>query len=379
MRVAFYAPLKPPSHPSPSGDRRMARLLMAALRLAGHRVELASTFRSYDRAGDPDNQERLKARGLNTAKRLIATYRGLSVADRPKAWFTYHLYHKAPDWLGPAVAEALSIPYLVAEASHAPKRARGPWDSGYRAAAAAIARADVVFNINSNDAVCLRPLLKKDARAVALKPFLDGDVFRAARMSAADHRAEIRTRYGLDETTPRLLAVAMMRPGDKLASYSILGEALSRLRDRPWRLLVAGDGAARAEVEATLQPISDRVTWLGQVDGETLPRLYAASDLYVWPSVNEAYGMALLEAASSGLAIVAARTGGVADIVIDGVTGMLAKPADGASFAEGVARLLDDPARRQAMGQAAAEAAQRDHDLASASRLLDAVLAEVPS
>jgi len=59
MRVAFYAPMKPPGHPAPSGDRRTARLLIAALEREGHRVEVASTFRSYDRTGDASRQQRL--------------------------------------------------------------------------------------------------------------------------------------------------------------------------------------------------------------------------------------------------------------------------------------------------------------------------------
>src|SRR4030095_4370142 len=77
---------------------------------------------------------------------------------RPQAWFTYHLYHKAPDWLGPPVSRALGIPYLVAEASHAPKRAGGPWDLGQRAAAAAIAAADAILVLNPTDRDCLLPL-----------------------------------------------------------------------------------------------------------------------------------------------------------------------------------------------------------------------------
>ena len=47
-------------------------------------------------------------------------------AAAPELWFTYHLYHKAPDWLGPRIAGALGIPYVVAEASFAPKQAGGP-------------------------------------------------------------------------------------------------------------------------------------------------------------------------------------------------------------------------------------------------------------
>ena len=48
MRIAFYAPLKPPDHPVPSGDRRVAQLFFEAVRLAGHEPLLASRFRSYD-------------------------------------------------------------------------------------------------------------------------------------------------------------------------------------------------------------------------------------------------------------------------------------------------------------------------------------------
>ncbi len=68
----------------------------------------------------------MAAKGQQLADKLIAKYKKLPKAKRPQAWFTYHLYYKAVDWIGPRVAAALDIPYLVAEASHAPKRARGP-------------------------------------------------------------------------------------------------------------------------------------------------------------------------------------------------------------------------------------------------------------
>ena len=52
MRIAFYAPMKPPTSPRPSGDRRMARLLMQALASRGHAVELAAVFRSWQGEAD---------------------------------------------------------------------------------------------------------------------------------------------------------------------------------------------------------------------------------------------------------------------------------------------------------------------------------------
>ena len=100
-RIAFYAPLKAPTHPTPSGDRRMARLLIQALEAAGAEVALASDFRSYDGQGDAARQKALRAKGTAVADRLVGQYRALGDGERPTAWFTYHLYHKAPDWIGP--------------------------------------------------------------------------------------------------------------------------------------------------------------------------------------------------------------------------------------------------------------------------------------
>lgn len=130
MRVAFYAPLKHPGHPVPSGDRRMARLLIAALETGGHEVDVASQLRSFEGAGDRGAQAGIRAAAATEADRLIARYREDPEATRPEIWFTYHVYYKAPDWLGPTVAAALQIPYMTAEASYAPKRAGGAWAQG---------------------------------------------------------------------------------------------------------------------------------------------------------------------------------------------------------------------------------------------------------
>src|SRR4051812_18684718 len=99
MRIAFYAPLKAPDHPVPSGDRTIARLLIAAMRKGGAEVELASRIRS--RLGDADEaaQQAMAKKGETAAKRLIAKYRALPKRQRPQAWFSYHLYYKAVDWI----------------------------------------------------------------------------------------------------------------------------------------------------------------------------------------------------------------------------------------------------------------------------------------
>ena len=366
MRIAFYAPLKPPTHPAPSGDRRMARLLMAALEKAGHRVEVASVLRSYDGGGDRARQRRIRDLGQSMAARLVRRYR----ADPPDLWFTYHLYYKAPDWLGPAVSDALGIPYVLAEVSHAPKREGGRWALGHGAVAAAISRAERVFGLNPVDVGCVLPLLAEPGRYVELKPFLDTAPYRAASAS----RPTIARDLGLDARGPWLLAVAMMRRGDKLASYRVLGEALESLRDKPWSLLVVGDGPARGEVEAALGGLAGRVAWLGEQDPEALAALYAAADIYIWPAVNEAYGMAFLEAEASGLPVVAGRTGGVPDIVHDGTTGTLVPVGDAAAFAGAVGALLDNDEKRRIMGETARRVITAEHGIEGAARTLGQAL-----
>ncbi|MDQ2101619.1 glycosyltransferase family protein [Azospirillum isscasi] len=223
MRIAFYAPLKSPTHPVPSGDRRMARLLMAALAGAGHEVTLACTLRSWDDGRRPGRAERLAALGARCADRLTARWRD----DPPDLWFTYHLYHKAPDWIGPAVSRRFGIPYVAAEASFAAKRAGGPFAAGHRAAEAAIRQAAAVVNLAGHDADGVLPLLGSPDRLVRLRPFLDTRPFAMAAAERPRHRAVLAERHGLNPDVPWLLAVGMMRSGDKERSYEILAQALS--------------------------------------------------------------------------------------------------------------------------------------------------------
>jgi glycosyltransferase involved in cell wall biosynthesis len=379
MRVTFYAPMKPPDHPTPSGDWRIARLLMSALRLAGHEVETASRLRSWEGAGDAARQARVQRLGERMAQRLIRRYLGRPASKRPDAWLTYNLYHKAPDWLGPAVADALSIPYIVAGASVAPKQAGGPWSSGHEATIAAVKRADAVIRINSDDEECVKPLLNGGGHLAPLAPFIDTAPFVAAAGRRGTHRADLTRRFSLDEDIPWLLTVAMMRDGDKLASYRILAEALAGLAAEPWSLLVVGDGPARPAVEAALATASlgagaDRVFYAGQHPPDALPALYAACDLCLWPGVNEALGMTYLEAHAAGLPVVAGGSRGVRDIVGDGETGLLPPTGDGGAFRRAVAELLADPPRRRRMGEAALAKATTYHDIAGAARVLDQVL-----
>lgn len=372
MRIAFYAPLKPPTHPTPSGDREVARLLIRALALAGHEVELASRFRSRDASGNERRQARIQQLGAQLAARLIRRYQALPRQERPQLWFTYHLYYKAPDWIGPAVARALAIPYVAAEASVAYKRAVGPWAAAHRAVLAALQQAGAVVTLNPLDA----KLIPEAEKVRPLKPFLDTAPYEATRPLREGYRAALAREQQLDPDLPWLLAVAMMRPGDKLKSYQILAQALRAMPDLPWQLVVAGDGPAREAVtQAFAWALPGRVRFLGLVQPEVMPALYTACDLLVWPAVNEAFGMALLEAQAAGIPVVAGRTPGIENIVAEGVTGYLADPGL-ATFAASVREMLSQKASRQAMAEAAPQHVAAHHSLGAAAQRLDAILRE---
>jgi glycosyltransferase involved in cell wall biosynthesis len=356
----------------------MARQLMAALETAGHSVELAARFASRDGAGDPVRQQRLSGLGQRLAERLTERLRARPAPSRPKAWLTYHLYYKAPDWIGPAVSVALDIPYLVAEASHAPKRAGGEWALGHMACEAAIRHADAVIGLNSHDAACVLPLLARPERYHRLRPFTNTGPLAQAAAARDAHHAALVSRYDLDPQDALLLTVAMMRDGDKLDSYRALGRALAKIPDEPWQLLVVGDGPARPAVEAALAGLDPaRVHYAGEQPPEALPGFYAAADIMVWPAIREAYGVALLEAQAAGLPVVAGNGGGVADIVRNGETGTLVPEDDDAAFAEAVSSLLQAPYFLAGFAANARRIAEDEHSLAAAAEALDGILTGV--
>ncbi len=378
MNIAFYAPLKPPISPVPSGDRLIARMLMLALEGGGHQVFLASRFRSFDASGDARRQQRLEQVGGQLAARLLRRFHE-GRERRPDLWFTYHLYHKAPDWIGPHIARALKIPYVVAEASFAPKQKGGRWARGHESVARTLGAADLVIALNRSDMPCLRSRLAGSERLIQLKPFLDCAPWRKAAEQHSQYRKELDAAHEITPGATLLLSVAMMREGGKLCSYRLLARALEKLGTSPWHLLIAGDGPKANEVLSLFAPFQGRFTWLGECDTTQLARLYGACDIFVWPAIREAIGMSFLEAQAAGVPVVGSDGGGVPDVVANGKSGLLAVYGDEDDFVIRLGALLDDPPKRKMMGEYAAGYALREHDLGVASRRLCAVLEELVS
>ena len=368
MRIAFYAPMKSPNHPVPSGDRRIANLFLNALSTFADPF-LASEFRSYEGKGLADRQTEIRTQGLAEADALLNRWQNDSDGPAPDLWFTYHLYHKAPDWLGPRISKALQIPYVIAEASHAPKQDGGRWDLNYHAAADAIAAADKVLAMTHLDHACLSQLTTAGDRLLYFPPFVD-----SAHPNANADRQNLADQYGLDPTRPWLLSVAMMRPGDKERSYELLAESFAALSSDNWQAILIGSGDVEDKVARLFETFGSKVKIIPAQRPDTLNAFYVASDLYLWPAHNEAYGMTFLEAQSQGLPVIAGAEAGVKDVVRAGETAILTPPGDWAAFATAVDQLLGEDARRRKMGATACRFIQKERELSIAAKALEEIL-----
>lgn len=361
MRIAFYAPLKAPDHPVPSGDRQMARLLLAALRAGGHAVELVSTFRSFLSSPDSDRMRAVEIAAEDEAGRVAVRWKA---EGRPDLWFCYHPYYKAPDLLGPRLAARFGLPYAAAEASHAEKRARGPWAAWHDLNEAALSAADLQVCFTPRDAAGLAGLVSPE-RILLLPPFIDAGPFGA---TARQHRGA---------GPVELVTVAMMRAGDKARSFAFLAAALAALPGGlDWRLTVVGDGPERDAVRALFAGLpEERIAWAGQRDAAGVAAAMGRADLYVWPGFGEAYGVAYLEAGAAGLPSLALDCGGIASVVVDGATGVLTPEGDLDAYTAALAGLIGDPARRRRLGAEARRMVVEERTLERAATVLSAALA----
>ena len=354
MTIAFYTPMKPPDHPVPSGDRTMARALLAALEGAGlGEVHLASRLRSRDGAGDAAAQDRI----FEAAEREIER---LSAGPRPDLWLTYHTYYKAPDLLGPRLSRHWNIPYAVIEGTRASKRLQGPYARFAKAAEAACDAADVIFYLTEYDRVALERDRVSGQRISRLRPFLAME-----SLPSWQPRAQ--------SDTFRLLACAMFRHGDKLASYRTLATALALVRSPAWSLKIIGDGPVRGEIEALFSEFAGRVTFLGALDQDGVADQFRDGDLLVWPGVGEAFGMVYLEAQAQGCPVLAEDRQGVRDVVRDG--GWLIPADNPSAYAKAIDALAADLDGRLAAGHKGRDRIAAEHLLPAARAALTAELA----
>jgi glycosyltransferase involved in cell wall biosynthesis len=296
----------------------MARGLMNALSELGD-VDNVSDFRSRDGEGDADVQAKLIAQAETVAENLIA-------AGEWDAWVTYHNYYKAPDLIGQKVCAALDIPYHLIEASRASKRLSGPWETFAERAEAASDAACVIYYFTEHDHFALDRDKPGDQRLVHLKPFLDREDLPILQRAKVDGS---------------LLAVGMFRNGDKVQSYANLAASLNQVATPDWTLDIVGAGAAEREIRALFAPFGQRVSILGELSASAVTQKMQEADVFVWPGVNEAFGMVYIEAQANGTPVLAEDRPGVRDVV--GPNSMLTPQNDEHAFAAAIDEMLSKP------------------------------------
>jgi glycosyltransferase involved in cell wall biosynthesis len=168
-------------------------------------------------------------------------------------------------------------------------------------------------------------------------------------------RLYARQRWGVNEDETLLGCVGYLLP-EKGQEFVVRALPTVRARIPGARLLLAGDGPCRARLEALARQkgLHDAVIFAGFV--EEVPQVYAALDVFVFPSLAEPLGTSLLAAMAWGLPVLAVASGGVPEYVEDGNNGLLVARPDPVLLSAGMLRLLDEEFLRRRLGQEARRA-----------------------
>ncbi|MDP2835158.1 MAG: glycosyltransferase [Pseudomonadota bacterium] len=191
-------------------------------------------------------------------------------------------------------------------------------------------------------------------------------MLRGALVSPGARRSNSPDRFSL------LLAVILFGGSSIVARLDAIKDHASLLRALPRviqahpnaTLLIIGDGPLRADLERQTAELGlgRHVRFLGMRDD--VPELLVALDVVVLCSLSEGLSLTLLEQSAAGSSMVATDVGGNPEIIEDGITGLLVPVGDEAALAGAINRLLDDPERAHAIGQAARLQFMREFTLA---------------
>lgn len=164
---------------------------------------------------------------------------------------------------------------------------------------------------------------------------------------------EWRKKFSGETGKPIVLFASRLVWEKDLADLVALHNILRKKRD-DFTMVVVGDGQARTEFE----PMMPGAKFLGYQSGATLACSYASSDIFVFPSTTETFGLVTVEAMASGAVPVAAKTGGAMGIIEEGISGLFSQPHEPAEMARQIEFLLDHPAERSVMTAGAISRAQ---------------------
>jgi phosphatidylinositol alpha-1,6-mannosyltransferase len=216
--------------------------------------------------------------------------------------------------------------------------------------------------------------------SVLVPPGVDTERFRPLDEG---ERAAAREHFGLPADGPVIVSLSRLVPRKGM---DVLIKASAKLTARHPDLTVAigGGGRDRKRLDGLVESTGAPVRMIGRVSHDDLPRFYGCADVYAmlcrnrWAGLEqEGFGIVFVEAAAAGVPQVAGNSGGAAEAVVQGTTGLVVEhPDDVDAVTSALDQLLSDPARRAAMSIAGRERAVTDFTYDRLAQTLGAALAD---
>lgn len=268
-------------------------------------------------------------------------------------WLHGHNY--AANLIALLAAKTIGLPVMMRGETHLGLPCRGIKSTLRPVLMGALYRlCDRLLAIGSANAAFYRDMGVPDSKIFLVPYAVDNDRFVTSAKLTDERKAEVRKRYNVPIDRPVVLYAAKFtrrkRPGDLLEAARRLATEISH----PFALVMAGSGELEQELRAfCAKHRLENVVFTGFVNQSELPGLYGASDVFVLPSEDEPWGLAVNEAMCAGLPVVVSReVGCVADLVENGVNGYTPAAGDIEALARALRRLINDEGLRQRQGQA---------------------------
>jgi glycosyltransferase involved in cell wall biosynthesis len=175
------------------------------------------------------------------------------------------------------------------------------------------------------------------------------ELARFGKPLAPSRRSELRTRMKAKEDEHLLMTVSRLVPKNGI---DLVIEALTLLPPRV-KFAVLGDGPERAYLTelAAMRGVSDRVTFLGEIQNADIHQYLSAADSFVRASRSEGQGISFIEAMAAGLPTIGTNVGGIPDFLKDGETGYLIEPESPEAVASAVRRVIEQPIEANAIAE----------------------------
>jgi starch synthase len=328
-----------------------------------HLVDLTVHCQGADREGAVAHQPWDKLTG--TALRTISA--DLSMAEAAGTAELVHSHTWYANLAGHLAAKLYGIPHVVTMHSLEPLR---PWKAeqlggGYavsswceEVSATAAAAVVAVSDAMRADLMTAYPTISAE-RISVIRNGIDTSEY------VADPAVDVLLAHGIDPARPYVIFVGRIT---RQKGLPVLLRAAATLEEAAQLVICAGQPDTPellAEVTDLVAGL-DRVVWIPRMlANREVIQLLTHAAVFACPSLYEPLGIVNLEAMACGTAVVASRTGGIPEVVIDGVTGLLVPPDDEEALAAALNELIGDPARADAMGQAGRERAVTEFSWAS--------------